>query len=95
MCLVEETPQTHKGHMMQPNQHPAILLPPALAAIAEKGRDHLDTIEFSVVFACKPQTVRKNHCATGECYGIRPTKAGNKLLWPIAAVAKKLQGGVK
>ena len=67
-------------------------LPPALAAIAA-NRDHLNTAEFARAFDKAPQTVRKNYCLKGECYGIRPIKIGNHLLWPVAATAALLTGG--
>lgn len=51
-------------------------LPPALAEIAA-GRDHITTAEFARATNKAPQTVRKNYCLTGECFGIRPVKVGN------------------
>ena len=66
-------------------------IPVALAAIAA-GRDHIDTPEFAHATHAAPQTVRKNHCLTGECFGIRPVKVGNRLLWPVAQVAALLAG---
>lgn len=71
-----------------------VTIPPALAEISQ-GRDHLFTDEFSRALGCKPQTARKNHCLTGACYGIRPIRLGNKLLWPVVEVARLLQGGEK
>ncbi len=41
----------------------------------------------------KPQTVRKSYCQTGEYFGIRPKKLGNRLLWPVEDIAKLLRGG--
>jgi len=35
-------------------------------------------------------TIHKNHCLTGECFGVRPVKRGKLLLWPVAAVAQAL-----
>jgi hypothetical protein len=69
-----------------------IFLPPALAVIAQ-GRDHITTGEFARAFCCAPQTALKNHCLTGECYGVRPVKRGKLLLWPVAEVARALNGG--
>lgn len=66
-------------------------LPPALAVIAA-GRDHLITGEFARAVNRAGQTVRKNYCITGECYGIRPVKVGNRLLWPVAEIAALLRG---
>ena len=63
----------------------------ALATIAS-GRDHINTGEFANFIQRASQTVRKNYCLTGECFGIRPVKFGNKLLWPVAKVAALLAG---
>lgn len=64
----------------------------ALAQVAA-GRDHITTAEFARATGKAPQTVRKNYCLTGECYGIRPIKVGNGLLWPVAPTAELLTGG--
>lgn len=64
---------------------------PALGDIA-KGRDHIQTAEFAKACGCEPQTARKNFCLTGHCYGIRPIKIGNRLLWPVSSIAKLLNG---
>ncbi|GGY24953.1 hypothetical protein GCM10007387_03170 [Pseudoduganella albidiflava] len=69
-----------------------IQLPPALATVAN-GRDHITTAEFAHAMCRATQTVLKNHCLTGECFGIRPIKRGKLLLWPVAAVANILNGG--
>jgi hypothetical protein len=66
-------------------------LPPGLSTIAG-SRDLITTPEFAQVFNVQPQTVRKNYCLTGEVYGIRPTKIGNRLLWSVTKIAAKLQG---
>lgn len=66
-------------------------LPPALAAIAA-GRDHIQTAEFAHAANRASQTIRKNFCLTGECFGIRPVKFGNRLHWPVAEIAKLLNG---
>lgn len=63
----------------------------ALAIIAA-GRDHINTGEFAHATDRSSQTIRKNHCLTGECFGIRPIKFGNKLLWPVAEIAALLNG---
>ena len=68
-------------------------IPQGLLAIAG-SRDLITTPEFAKVFNVQPQTVRKNYCLTGEAYGIRPTKIGNRLLWSVARVAEKLQGAI-
>lgn len=69
-------------------------LPSALAEISA-GRDHIQTAEFARATNRASQTIRKNYCLTGECFGIRPVKFGNRLLWPVAAVAELLSGGLK
>ena len=38
------------------------------------GRDHIKTAEFANAINRATQTVRKNYCLTGECFGIRPVK---------------------
>ena len=65
---------------------------PALAAIAA-GRDHINTTEFAHATDRANQTIRKNYCLTGECFGIRPVKFGNRLLWPVDQVAALLKNG--
>ncbi|MEI7956871.1 MAG: hypothetical protein WCJ66_17030 [Verrucomicrobiota bacterium] len=64
----------------------------ALAEVAA-GRDFIQTSEFAKATSHASQTVRKNYCLTGECFGIRPTKCGNRLLWPVAQTAALLKGG--
>ena len=71
-----------------------IPLPAGLAKIAGT-RDHIPTADFARAFSKRPATVRKNYCLTGEAFGIKPVKVGNSLLWSVAAIAAKLQGGVK
>lgn len=41
---------------------------------------------------CSPQTMRKNFCLYGHCYGIVPIKVGNRLLWEDDDLAKVLNG---
>ena len=72
----------------------AINLPPALAEIVA-GRDYLKTSEFAKAANRAPQTIRKNYCLSGECFGIRPVKFGNRLLWPVADIAALLTEGQK
>lgn len=69
------------------------LIPQGLLAIAG-SRDLITTSEFAQVFNVQPQTVRKNYCLTGEAYGVRPAKIGNRLLWSVVKVAAKLQGAL-
>jgi hypothetical protein len=63
----------------------------ALAEIAA-GRDHIQTAEFARAANRSSQTIRKNYCLNGHCFGIRPVKFGNRLLWPVSAVAALLNG---
>lgn len=67
----------------------------SFAALAElsQGRDFITTAEFAKATNKAPQTVRKNYCLTGECYGIRPIKIGKGLLWPVADLQSLLSGG--
>lgn len=65
-----------------------------LAKVAN-GRDHIRTSEFARAVNKSPQTIRKNYCLTGECFGIRPVKIGNALLWKVADVAALLAGEVQ
>jgi hypothetical protein len=66
-------------------------LPPTLALIAV-GRDHINTEEFAKATIRASQTIRKNYCLQGECFGIVPIKFGNRLLWPVGAIAELLNG---
>jgi len=61
-------------------------LPPGLATIAS-GRDFLVTEEFAKVVNLTSGSVRSKYSARGECFGIRPRKFGNRLLWPVAQIA--------
>jgi hypothetical protein len=70
---------------------PKTSLPPALAEIAA-GRDHIRTMEFARAVSKAHQTLRKLHCTTGACFGIRPIKIGRDLLWPVAEIAALLNG---
>lgn len=70
----------------------AVAIPPALAVVAQ-GRDHIKTSEFAHAMSRATQTILKNHCLTGECFGIRPIKQGKFLLWPVAGIAQVLSGG--
>lgn len=67
-------------------------LPPALAQMAG-GRDYIKTEQFAHAMCRAVATVHKNHCLTGECFGVRPIKRGKLLLWPVAAVAQLLSSG--
>ena len=73
--------------------HSVNQIPQGISAVAG-SRDLINTPEFAQVFNIRPQTVRKNYCLTGEVYGIRPTKLGNRLLWSVAKIAEKLQGAI-
>lgn len=64
----------------------------ALLEIAA-GRDHIQTAEFARATNRASQTIRKSYCQTGHCFGIRPVKFGNKLLWPVSKISALLEGG--
>ena len=66
-------------------------IPPGLAAMAS-GRDYLTTAEFARAINKAPQTVRKNYCLTGECYGVRPNKIGGHLQFGVVDTAALLNG---
>ena len=68
-------------------------LPPKLSSIAG-NRDWITTGEFANTFSISSQTVRKNVCVSGDCYGIKPTKKGGKLLWSVEKVAIRLRGNL-
>jgi hypothetical protein len=70
------------------------IIPPALAVIAT-NRDHIQTSEYGRAINRASQTIRKNYCETGHCFGIRPVKFGNRLLWPVSEIAALLSGGAK
>lgn len=69
-------------------------IPPGLAVIAS-GRDLIPTADFAKSVSRARQTIRKNYCNTGECFGIKPVKFGNRLLWPVPEIASLLNGGTK
>ena len=58
------------------------------------GRPHATTEEFGHLTGKAPQTIRKNYSQSGSCFGIRPLKLGNRLLWPTDAIARLLEGGL-
>lgn len=56
------------------------------------GRDHISTAEFARATGRASQTIRKNLCISGDCFGIRPVKINGRLLWPVAEIAALLNG---
>lgn len=70
---------------------PTKFIPEKLAEIAQ-GRDHVTTPEFGRAISRAEQTIRKNYCLTGHCFGVRPVKVGNRLLWPVSEIAALLSG---
>lgn len=66
-------------------------IPEALAEIA-KGRDYILTSEFAKATNRASQTIRKNYCLRGECFGVRPLKFGNCLLWSVLHTSALLNG---
>lgn len=73
----------HKNH---PSEIPA-----GLSAIAG-NRDLITTDELALAFNVASQTIRKNYCLTGQAYGIKPIKIGNRLLWCVHQIAKRMRG---
>lgn len=69
-------------------------IPQALAELS-KGRDHIQTDEIAKLTNHRPQTVRKKYCLEGDYFGVRPVKLGNRLLWPVAEIAKLLNNGTE
>lgn len=68
-------------------------IPPGLAQLAA-GRDLITLAELGRVLNKAPQTLRKLHCTDGDVYGIRLRKLGNRLMAPVADVARVLAGEV-
>lgn len=68
-----------------------VTIPAALAEVSQ-GRDRITTAEYAKATCRASQTIRKNFCLTGACFGIRPIKVGNRLLWPVADIARLLNG---
>ncbi len=62
---------------------------PVLAAIARE-RDYVCTADFGRLVGCKGSTARKNHHLFGECFGVRPIKVGNRLMWPVDQITQLL-----
>ncbi len=53
------------------------------SAVSPANSYCLSTSEFAKRNLVKPQTVRKQHAATGTYFGVRPLPLPNrKLLWP-------------
>ena len=69
-----------------------VSIPKELAYMAQ-GRDLVTTAEFAKATARASNTIRKNHCLQGECFGIRPVKIGGRLMWRVIDVAKVINGG--
>ena len=76
--------------MNQPVNHKTSI-PVGLASIAG-NRDLITTAELATTLSKATQTIRKNYSLTGEAYGIRPTKVGNRLLWSVEKIAALLKG---
>ena len=68
-------------------------IPKGLSSLAGV-RDLITTSEFALIFNIQPQTDRKNYCLSGEVYGIKPTKIGSRLLWPVTRIEEKLREAV-
>ena len=55
--------------------------------------DFMVTEEFGKVVHSSSQTIRKNYCEKGHCYGIVPIKVGGRLLWRVLDIARLLNAG--
>ena len=66
-------------------------IPLGLSSLAG-NRDAITTAEFASAISGSQQTLRKNYCLTGNAYGIKPVKIGNRLLWPVLEIALLLRG---
>ncbi len=53
---------------------------------------NLTTGQFAAAIGRASQTIRSQHCRTGEAFGIKPKKVGRLLLWPADKVAALLDG---
>ncbi len=63
---------------------------PGLSAIAGH-RDLITTPELAKLLNVSPQTIRKNYCLSGHCYGLKSVKLGNKLLWTVQSITQVMQ----
>lgn len=63
---------------------------PGLSAIAGH-RDLITTPELAKILNVSPQMIRKNYCLSGHCYGLKPVKLGNKLLWTVQSITQVMQ----
>ena len=64
----------------------------ALTKVAS-NRDLISTHEYGTLIDKTAQTIRKNYCLTGEAFGIRPIKIGNRLMWRVNDVARLIEEG--
>lgn len=77
---------------------PALDLPathatfPGALETAARGRTHITTAEAAHLLNRAAKTLRKEHSANGEAYGIRPLKIGGQLAWPVDGIAALLRG---
>jgi hypothetical protein len=69
------------------------LMPSGLAKLAS-NRDLITTSEFAQILSIKPQTIHRNYCLSGEAYGVKPIKIGNRLLWSVEKIAERLRGAI-
>ena len=69
-------------------------IPTKLQEVAGK-RDYILTSEMAMVLSKSSNTLLKKRCLNGHAYGIIPKKiGGGQLLWPVADIAKLLNGEV-
>ena len=65
-----------------------------LELITKGRKDFLSTEEFAKTLTRSTNTLRKNYCLTGHCYGVKPIKVGGRLLWPVSEIISLLGGEV-
>jgi hypothetical protein len=64
-------------------------------AVSTAENYNLSTSEFAQRNLVKPQTVRKQHSATGSYFGVRPVVLPNrKLLWPDNSIQQLIANKV-
>ena len=66
----------------------------ALHQMTNGRKDFLSTEEFAKSISRSTNTLRKNYCLTGHCYGVKPIKVGGRLLWPVSEIIVLLTQGV-
>ncbi len=73
---------------------PNAVTPQLLDAVKDTaaGRSHVPTSDAAKLLSKSTKTLRKLHSLNGHAYGVRPTKIGNDLMWPVAGIDAVLRG---